>query len=245
MSEYVPNPKTAGSGVVCAVPQKGRCPYRCADCFFQSGRSYLEPLDERTPNMPPPEVVARAAVVRVNDGNDSSNQLEEVVRATAGMPRRFFNTSWPDRVAEFPGPVVLTINPGELTDVSLWKLGPHVPRNLMFVRFRTDTWNLDLADAAVEYYATREVPVVLTFMAYHSVDSIPQERRGDYVLRRRTTNEYWAITTDAWRAIVSRYLESKWVSWCGRVEGERGDTHCRHCGNCLKEYFATMERLWS
>jgi len=37
---YKENPKTKGSGIVCAIPQKGICPNRCEDCFFQSGRSY-------------------------------------------------------------------------------------------------------------------------------------------------------------------------------------------------------------
>jgi len=49
---YKENPKTKGSGILCAIPQTGRCPMQCSDCFFQSGRSFLEPLDENLPNMP-------------------------------------------------------------------------------------------------------------------------------------------------------------------------------------------------
>jgi hypothetical protein len=39
---YIENPKTKGSGIVCAIPQPGVCPIGCEDCFFQSGRSFLE-----------------------------------------------------------------------------------------------------------------------------------------------------------------------------------------------------------
>ena len=42
---YIENPKTKGSGIIACIPQKGLCPNKCEDCFFQSGRSYLEPLE--------------------------------------------------------------------------------------------------------------------------------------------------------------------------------------------------------
>lgn len=47
---YIENPKTKGSGIVCAIPQTGVCPIGCEDCFFQSDRSFLEPLDENLPS---------------------------------------------------------------------------------------------------------------------------------------------------------------------------------------------------
>ena len=49
---YIENPKTKGSGIITCIPQEGICPMKCDDCFFQSGRSYLEPLDINLPNMP-------------------------------------------------------------------------------------------------------------------------------------------------------------------------------------------------
>jgi len=49
---YKENPKTKGSGIICCIPQTGICPQKCDDCFFQSGRSYLEPLVDNLPNMP-------------------------------------------------------------------------------------------------------------------------------------------------------------------------------------------------
>lgn len=53
---YKENPKTKGSGIIACIPQTGVCPNKCEDCFFQSGRSYLEPLEENLPNMPTVEM---------------------------------------------------------------------------------------------------------------------------------------------------------------------------------------------
>jgi len=238
---YRENPKTKGSGIICCIPQKGRCPNGCKDCFFQSGRSYLEPLDENLPNMPPGGEVA-THVVRVNDGNDSNVQFETVCANTGHFPAKFYNTAIPKNLDLFPGPVVLTVNPGGMTDRAFHQVDP-IPRNLMYVRFRANTWNTGLLDGVVTYYAGREVPVVLTFMAYFdTADKIPEDHRENYSLRKRTLNEYWAIRHDAWREIVDLYCRSPWVHSCG-TEGIPGGSACRHCGNCLREYFATMERM--
>ena len=241
MSGYIENPKTKGSGILACIPQTDRCQNNCPDCFFQSGRSYLEPLDDNLPNMPDPEEV-RGRVVRVNDGNDSDNNREWVLERTADYPTRFYNTASPRDLAGYGAPVVLTVNPGGMTDWTFHVVDP-CPPNLMFVRVRANAWNLGkVADPAVAYYASRKVPVVLTFMAYFS-ESVPKEYRRDYVYRKRTMNPYWAITTNAWRRVMDRYFPSPWVHSCGKVEGEFGDTKCRFCGNCLREYFATMERM--
>jgi len=77
---YIENPKTKGSGIICCIPQAGECPIHCDDCFFQSGRSYLEPLDVNLPNLPSKEE-SQGRVVRVNDGNDSNNDREAVMAA--------------------------------------------------------------------------------------------------------------------------------------------------------------------
>ena len=68
---YKHNPKLEGSNMIAAIPQTGKCPLGCSGCFFNSGRSFLEPLDENTPNMPSLEQ-SEGKIVRVNDGNDSS-----------------------------------------------------------------------------------------------------------------------------------------------------------------------------
>lgn len=242
---YIENPKTKSSGIVCCIPQTGRCPMKCKDCFFQSGRSYLEPLDQNLPNMPNPELVEKYGyVVRVNDGNDSNNHRELVIESTKPYKRKFYNTSIPKGLENFDAPVVLTVNPAQMTDSEAHLLDP-IPKNLMFVRVRTNTWNLDLVDKVIEHYSACGVPIVLTFMAYFD-GQIPVGHEKNYIFRKRTLNSYHAITTKAWKKIMARYLDdkryNKWVYSCGKIEGEKGITACRHCGNCLREYFAMTER---
>ena len=238
MSKYIENPKTKGSGIICCIPQTGECPNHCEDCFFQSGRSYLEPLNENLPNMPTVEEVGDK-IVRVNDGNDSYVKQELVIRETSKYSRKFYNTSFPFHLSKYDAPVVLTVNPGSLTDKSFHKVSS---LKLMFVRARVNMWNLDLIDEIVNYYSNEEIPIVLTFMAYFK-KSIPSEYEKYYIFRKRTLNSYWAITTKAWESVMDRYKYNKYVYSCGKIEGEKGTTLCRFCGNCLREYFATMTRL--
>jgi len=243
---YRENPKTKGSGIICAIPQTGTCPNGCEDCYFQSGRSHLEPLAAHLPNMPPSEK-ARIRVLRVNDGHDSNVDRSSVMAAVKAFDMKFYNTAIPKNLSGFDAPVVLTVNPGQMTDIRFYRLDP-IPLNLMFVRIRTNTWNLEqVVHPAAQYYAEREVPVVLTFLAYfNTVDKIPATQRDNYVFRKRTLNAYRAITTAAWRRIMHHWEGSayeKWVYSCGKVEGEDGSSACRHCGNCLREYFAAMERI--
>jgi len=246
---YKANPKLAGSGMLACIPQADRCPMNCPDCFFQSGRSYLEPLSENLPNMPPlAQVLRRPTVVRVNDGNDSGIRPKKVMKACYSYPMKFYNTSISGSVEHLDAPTVLTVNPGPQTDEAPVLLD-QIPPNLMFARVRTNTWNvLEVVDPAVSHYTAREVPVVLTFMAYYKTNVV-HERLGDYRHLRdynyhiRTQNPYWAITTKAWREVMCRYDTIPWVHSCGKVEGDMGTTLCRHCGNCLREYFATLERM--
>lgn len=237
---YKENPKTKGSGIVCCIPQKGTCPVGCDDCFFQSGRSYLEPLSENLPNIPD-DTISR--VVRINDGNDSNIQFSHVIMATSMYEMKFYNTSIP-KIIHFDAPVVLTLNPSKMTDISIHKVDP-IPDNLMFVRIRTNTWNLHLVDEAIQYYSEKDIAIVLTFMAYYDENSIPEDQRSFYIYRKRTLNSYYAITTDAWRNIMRKYEDHVRVYSCGKIEGERGKTACKYCGNCLREYFATVEKMKS
>jgi hypothetical protein len=250
---YKENPKTRGSGILGCIPQKGRCPNECEDCFFQSGRSYLEPLEENLPNMPSVSE-ATGRIIRVNDGNDSSVDRDLVIEKTQGYANVFYNTAIPTDLDKFPGPVVLTVNPGIKTDYSYYDLvilinGKPVSTirsNLMFVRARTNTWNIDLIDKIVNYYSYINVPVVLTFMAYFdTADKIPEDHRKNYMFRKRTLSSYWAITTDAWEKVMERYKYNHFVYSCGKIEGEKGTTKCSRCGNCIREYYNTKERMRS
>jgi hypothetical protein len=239
---YIENPKTKGSGILCCIPQSGTCPMKCNDCFFQSGRSYLEPLADNLPNMPTFDWEIDTRVVRVNDGNDSNSDRETVIEKTSRFPMKFYNTSMPYKLDLFDAPVVLTLNPGKSTDKHVHLLTEPISTNLMFVRVRANLWNTDLIDQAVDYYTSKDIAVVLTFMAYYDEQSIPEAYRFGYTYRKRTLNSYYAITTDAWRGVMKRYQDNIRVYSCGKIEGEKGKTNCKYCGNCLREYFLTKEK---
>lgn len=245
LHKYIVNPKMRGSGMLGCIPQKGRCPNNCSDCFFQSGRSFLEPLDENTPNMPDiRDVELFNRVVRVNDGNDSNVNRALVISKTKQFTMKFYNTSIPRNLEEFDAPVVLTVNPSYMTDKEWHKIDP-IPTNLMFVRIRTNTWNIfDVVYPTINYYTEREVPVVLTFMAYYDTpEKIPLHHKKNYKFMTRTLNKYFAITTKAWEEVMYEFRYNKWVYSCSKIEGEKGTHACHRCGNCLREYFYTMEKI--
>ena len=239
---YIENPKTKGSGIVCAIPQSGTCPNNCADCFFQSGRSYLEPLEENLPNMPYTESLGR--VVRVNDGNDSNNFPYLVRDSVRFYAHKFYNTSTPKRFKFFRDPVVLTINPAEMTDKE-WHKVNIIPKNLMFVRIRTNMWNLEtVVRPAIKYYTEKRVPIVLTFMAYYDTQ-VPEKWQEYYIFEKRTLNAYWVLKTKFWKMIMDEFWENDMVYSCSKIEGEKASRSCARCGNCIREYFVTMERVRS
>jgi hypothetical protein len=246
---YIENPKTKDSGIICCIPQKGVCPMKCPDCFFQGGKSYLEPLNDNLPNMPSLKEVGNK-IVRVNDGNDSCNNIDLVIKSVKKYKQKFYNTSIYDRMKwlKFDAPVVFTCNPGIKTDVE-FNLGGNYDnfrRKLMFVRIRTNTWNLEnVVDKVIKNFTHPHynISVVLTFMAYYDEKSIPEEHRKYYVLRKRTLNSYYAITTAGWEMIMSRYKYNINVYSCGKVEGELGKIGCSKCGNCIREYFNAIERM--
>ena len=244
---YKYNPKNEGSGIICAIPQSEPCPMKCEDCFFLGGRSYLEPLKDNLPNMPTRKQVGNQ-VVRVNDGGDSSIDISRVVKDTVKYPLRFYNTSLDNFITDldsFLEPVILTINPGQLTDINFYRL-ENIPSNLMFVRVRVNMWNLSIVSGAVNYYSSapsgERVPIVLTFMAYPDDDKIPMIHRHAYTWRKRTLNPYWAINTISWKRVMQMFELNKWVYSCG-TEGQYGTSLCRFCGNCLREFYATKERM--
>jgi len=231
------NPKLRGSGIIECIPQSGPCPMGCEDCFFQNGRSYLEPLSENLPHVPTTEM-ADGRIVRMNDGNDSNVQRDLVERVAQQYTDFFFNTSIPHDLGRFPGPVVLTVNPAKMTDTDFHKLDKALP-NLMYVRVRVNTWNLHtVVRPAVEHYTGLGVPVVLTYMAYYT-SIIPEEHRGAYEWKKRTTNPYWVITQEWADFIESMFKDNTLVYSCGR----RGQYACFLCGNCLREYHAAKERI--
>jgi len=235
---YIENPKTKGSGIKCVIPQKGECPVKCPDCFFQSGRSFLEPLKDNLPNMIALDE-SEGYVIRVNDGNDSNVQREIVVATTEQYKHKFYNTSIPKDLESFNEPVVLTVNPGKNTDTEYCLLDP-IPDSLMFVRYRVNMWNLGNMDYVIEHYTEADIPVVLTFMAYYSEDALGDFRDGDYTFRKRTLNSYWVATQKAWDFALQYHYENPLVYTCGK---DANTFACSRCGNCLREYYATRERM--
>jgi hypothetical protein len=187
--------------------------------------------------------MADGRVVRVNDGNDSNVDRETVLRLTAQgqYPMRFYNTAIPK--LDFDAPVVLTINPGEMTNRDFHRVDPP-PKNLMFVRFRANTWNAMLALTAYRYYSDQvpAVPFVMTFMAYHDRGTIPFAQRESYEWRTRTLNDYWCPKADA-VAWVMRHFVRQPAEKPLRPAPLLCAGQCRWCGVCLREYFATMERM--
>jgi hypothetical protein len=144
----------------------------------------------------------------------------------------------PSDLEKFDAPVVLTVNPSAMTDKDAVLLDP-IPHNLMFVRVRANTWNLDVVDKVVEYYSAHKIPIVLTFMAYYS-ESIPKGHKFNYSYRQRTMNSYWVVTPDAWDGTMARYADNTFVYSCGK---NADAFSCHRCGNCLREYFATIEKM--
>lgn len=232
--DWIYNPKTRGSGIITCIPQVERCPTNCPDCYFQSGRSYLEPLAENLPHVPPAEL-AKGRIVRLNDGNDSNNQRDLVIATATQYDDYFFNTAIPTDLEGFGAPVVLTVNPGELTDKGFHRVT--ITDNLMFVRARTNAWNIDLITAIINYYTVRQVVVVLTFLRYYE-QSIPDEFVAMYEYRKHITNNYYQLRVRQQREIAAKFTCNEYVYCCGDHRG-----NCQRCGNCLREYFNTKERL--
>lgn len=243
MNEYQINPKTKGSKVLCCVPQHGRCPVKCSNCFFQpnketgKSRAYLGENYEFTPNIPPNNII-EDNIIRVNDCNDSNNNKKLVIETTKNFKKKFFNTSIPKNLEEFIDPVVLTVNPAKMTDKSFHKLNP-IPKNLMFVRARVNTWNVKLIDKIVNYYSENNIYIILTFMAYYETN-IPKTHEVFYSYRKRTLNSYWVINPECWNMISERYKENKYVKTCGLDALHFSCTDCRNCENL---YYEIMQRL--
>jgi len=233
------NPKQADSDLFDCIPQVGPCPIGCNQCFYNRPGAFYVPIDQ--PHFPTLEEVGDG-IVRVNCGNDSNNQREHVIASTAQYLRRFFNTSIP--TFEFPGPVVLTANPREEEmGVDPHKIKP--PSNLMFVRLRVSSTNLELIREQIANWSKWNVPVVLTFMAYY--DAEPQvpaevvEAVGGpcYEWRVRHINSYWCPTPAFIRWVMAQYHDNRLVSYCGSLEG----SYCRLCRNCETYYIQTIKRM--
>ena len=171
---------------------------------------------------------AKGKIVRVNSGHDSNIQRQWVLDATARYPRRFYNTSIPR--FDFPAPVVFTCNGPRLFLVS-------TPPNVMFVRVRTCSWNLDEVDRAIEFYQIGQGrQVVLTFMRYYNSEAVVQA--GDYEWRKSVLNDYWCPRPETIVRILGRY-KGTGVRMCGTSVS----SPCVDCRNCEFFYWQTQRLL--
>lgn len=211
------NPKLAGSNLIDCIPQKGECPIGCAECFYNGGRFYRSLAE---PLMPSPKEVG-GRLVRVNSGHDSNLSRHQVIASTDQYRHRFFNTSLPH--FDFPAPVVFTCNGKKPLFVDC-------PPNVMFVRIRSNTWDLDEQDALVQHYRGQKVPVVLTFMRYYSRGAV--KNLNDYVWGKSILNEYWKMTPGAHLEMLGRYRGTG-VRMCGTPVSSL----CVDCGNCVYLYW--------
>ena len=229
------NPKMQGINVVDCIPQTGDCPIGCLECYYNG------PFFFRTKNEPliPTQEESEGKIVRMNSGHDSNIQRELVIKTAKKYKHFFFNTSIPN--FNFPGPVVYTCNgktvtKNELPD-SKATLEDHV-NNLMFVRFRINTWNLDEAKKVVDWYASRKVPVVMTFMRYLKEENIPQEHRKNYKWSKSVVNEYFKIKPEIRKEIMGRFKDNPLVYQCGTIES----SFCKDCRNCETLYQRFMQK---
>lgn len=217
------NPKQDGTNIFNCIPQSGKCPMGCNQCFFnRPGAFYTE-----TPSFPTLEEVGNG-IVKINDGHDSNLDREHVIKSTEKYPRRFFNTSIPN--FNFPSPVVFTANPKE----ELWAASPSfpIPSNLMFVRLRVSSTNLYKIDRAVKEWTEAGTPVVLTFMAYYDN---PPANLELYEWKVRHTNEYWCPRPAFINSVRLRYANNRLVSNC--------ESYCKTCLNCETYYVQTIKRM--
>lgn len=223
------NPKLVGSNIIDCIPQTGECPNRCSECFYNGGRFYRT-LDE--PEIPSFGVVGDR-IVRVNSGNDSNNNRDHVIQTTKKYRHKFYNTARPR--FDFPGPVVLTLNPQ--WNNSIWRVRP-VPSNLMFVRVRANIQDGPVVSEALDWYGRLGVPVVVTFMRYYSKEVIGERLVSEYEYRKHITNGYWVPKPEA----IVRFMKG-FVGMGLRMCGTSYSSFCVDCGHCEEFYWRTIKRM--
>lgn len=231
MSEYIQNPKLIGTNIVDCIPQTGECPNQCPECFYNGGRFFRSLNEPWMPDLA--KVICRGLIVRVNSGHDSNFERDMVLAETAKYPRRFYNTAIPR--FDFPAPVVFTCNGGK--DGKLKLVEP--VKNLMFVRVRVNSWDMETIYLAVNHYLMDSgIPVVLTFMRYYDGSRIPEAAKGDYEWVRHISNEYFCLKPVAMMRIMARFKQTG-VRMCGTP----WSSNCVDCRNCEFLYWEAMRRL--
>jgi len=238
------NPKLSGSGIISCRPQTGPCPNGCSNCYYNHP-GYYEDINQ--PNVPTPEEVG-SRIVRMNDGHDSNVRRGLVLHTAAQYKDVFFNTSIPR--LDFPGPVVLTVNPrednptewifpGRFTGIDMYGID-----TLMAVRVRlTPAWT-STAAVLIEKWRTVGVPVLVSHMRYYSRSAMlamlkdaSSAVEADYERRSHILN-----TSYQPRPALKRRLEATvGVGRPGVYLCE--EKLCAACGQCEAFYHLCKRRL--
>jgi len=229
----IKNPKQEGSNMLDCKPQVGLCKLNCNQCFYnRPGAFYIDVNKSFGPTIKE----AKGKIVRINCGHDSNIEKELVSSATRKYTEKFYNTSIPNFV--FPAPVVFTANRLEETGYS--KPQKEVPDNLMFIRIRVSSTNLEIIDSAVKEWTDAKVPVVLTFMAYYTEEPKNPE---NYVYKIRNINPYWCVTNDFIRSVLKREkaIGGRLVTICGILDSDK--SKCKDCRNCETYYWQTLKHM--
>ncbi len=227
------NPKQDGSNLFDCKPQSGKCPIDCNQCFYNREGAFYVERDE--PHMPPAEEIGDG-IMRVNSGHDSNCSRLLVISSTEKYPKRFFNTAIPK--FDFPAPVVFTANAKEEEQSTLPIDVEPVPYNLMFIRLRVSSTNMDHIIHATSCWTAVGIPVVLTFMAYY--DHEPENSKN-YEWKQRHINSYWCPTPEFMREVMGEVKREvgRDVVMCGGFDGYK----CADCRNCETYYYQTIKRM--
>jgi hypothetical protein len=235
------NPKFEGTQTIDCKPQKGLCPLDCNQCFYNRPNAFY--VDPNEPIMPTLEEVGDG-IVRVNSGHDSNIDRNMVIESTKQYLKKFYNTSIPK--FDFPAPVVFTANRCEEKPATLpGDCG--IPNNLMFVRLRISPTNLSLIDIATKEWTKVGIPVVLTFIAYYTIDprcfkwKIPLDKNKCYEWRIRTLNPYYCATPLFMNYVLQREkaIGEELVNMCGTLKTNK----CKDCGNCETYYNLAVKHM--
>ena len=236
----MPNKKLAESNLVDWIPQRvKRCPLDCPECYYNravnENTEWIQHVGDR-----PSDVDIQTKIVRVNSGLDSNIERKIVVEQTRELPHKFYNTSIPQWIG-FPGPVVLTVNPG-WCGYQFHNLAGSIGflSQLMFVRVLVADVTqhaLNIIAREIRWYARFNVPVVLTFMRYTGMPTHP----SGYTMTGHIDHEWWCPTIETKRGTYAELLSNAShgdLYVCGGLEG---DERCATCGVCERLYWRSLE----
>lgn len=254
------NPKLQGTNIFDCIPQAGKCPNNCNQCFFNRPDAFFTNINE--PHVPSVDEVGDDGIVRVNSGHDSNIQKQLVLQTTECFKRKFFNTSIPD--FDFPAPVVFTANRNEESP-------PYTPNQLrgqfkyfdrlMFVRLKASPTNFQMVRDGVERWNDMHIPVVITFMRYYDCEPLiktdiwdndheavltleefaAQFGESPYLFKKHISNTYWCPSP----MFIRMYMRGlgayyrKLLFTCGSFTS----SFCKDCMNCVGFYHIAVNRM--